>query len=93
MKLASRWLLAVIGLVTAVCTLLAIATGTGNAGGYAIFNIVVFLVLLVYFSPSFVAFQKDHSKSMKIFLVNLFLGWTILPWIVCVIWANSRDGE
>ena len=93
MKLASRWLLAVICAVTVVCTLLAIATGTGNAGGYAIFNMLAFLGFLIYFSPSFVAFQNDHAKARKIFLVNLFLGWAVLPWIACVVWANRRETD
>jgi hypothetical protein len=40
---------------------------------------VVFLLfsLFVYFLPSIVAFARNHVQAAPIFVLNLFLGWTL----------------
>ena len=40
-----------------------------------------------YFLPSIVSFVRSGNKTPTIFLVNLFLGWTIAGWIVAAISA------
>ena len=35
-------------------------------------------IFTVYFLPSFIAFSRVHNDRFAIFLINLFLGWTIL---------------
>lgn len=92
MKLHSRWLFAGIVVITAICTVLAILSSTGNAGGHVVFTLLVFVVLHIYFIPSFVALEKSHSCAGRIFLINLLLGWAVLPWVACAIWA-SRVGK
>lgn len=42
---------------------------------------------LLYFLPSIVGHGKRNFGA--IFLVNLFLGWTIVGWIVALVWACS----
>ncbi len=49
-----------------------------------LFNIIV---LLFYFFPSLLAWRLGCKSALKIFLLNLFLGWTLLGWIGAVIWA------
>lgn len=41
----------------------------------------------VYFLPSILA--KKESPQWAIFFVNLFLGWTLLGWLVALIWGLS----
>jgi hypothetical protein len=50
---------------------------------------VVFLLfsLFVYFLPSIVAFARNHVQAAPIFVINLFLGWTLIGWVGCLAWA------
>lgn len=45
------------------------------------------LSLVFYFVPLMIAFYRDHERYTTIFLLNLFLGWTIVVWVICLIWA------
>ena len=47
------------------------------------------LVALLYFFPTFVAALREHQKAGAILVLNLFLGWTILGWIVALVWAST----
>lgn len=44
---------------------------------------------LMYFLPTIIG--RDKSDAGLIFLVNLFLGWTVIGWIVAFIWACAAD--
>ena len=56
--------------------------------------IILFLIIFFfYFLPTIVANSKDHTKVNSIVIVNLFLGWTVIGWIVCLAWAFSEDGK
>src|SRR5262245_42631750 len=48
------------------------------------------LWLLVYFLPAIVGFYRKHHKAWAIFTLNLFLGWTVLGWILAMGWAVGR---
>ncbi|OOQ61129.1 superinfection immunity protein [Mucilaginibacter pedocola] len=51
--------------------------------------VVLLLTFPLYFLPSILGRKKHNSTS--IFLLNLFLGWTAVGWIVALIWALSND--
>jgi fluoride ion exporter CrcB/FEX len=53
----------------------------------ALIFIGVLAALLVYLIPSFVAVHREHENKTGILLVNFFAGWTIVGWIVCLIWS------
>lgn len=55
----------------------------------------LFLVVgfVIYFLPTFVASSRKHLNGTSIFLVNLFLGWTFLGWVVALVWASSANTE
>jgi hypothetical protein len=48
-----------------------------------------FVVAALYFIPSFVGHKKRAANSIA--LTNFFFGWTVVGWIVCLIWAASPD--
>src|SRR6185437_8273552 len=50
-----------------------------------------FLLLFPYFLPTIVAVLRRKASSLGIFLLNLFLGWTFIGWVVALIWALSAD--
>ncbi len=45
--------------------------------------LAAFLLLFVYLAPTYIAWRAKVPKT-RIFLVNFFLGWTIIGWIVAM---------
>ena len=43
------------------------------------------LLVVLYFLPSILGHDKRDGAG--IFLLNLFLGWTVIGWVVAMIWA------
>ncbi len=56
-------------------------------------SILLLVALLLYFLPVFVAEFRLHRNLVPIAIVNLFLGWTVVGWIVALAWAASADGK
>ena len=44
------------------------------------------LLLFVYFVPWFVALLRGANGHGGVLVLNLFLGWTILGWIIALAW-------
>lgn len=43
--------------------------------------------IVIYFLPSFIARAMNHRNFTALFVLNLFLGWTILGWVGALVWA------
>jgi hypothetical protein len=57
-----------------------------------VFRLIIFVVFLFpYFLPTIIAFSRKKDNAGGIFLLNFFLGWTLIGWIVCLIWALSEN--
>lgn len=41
----------------------------------------------IYFIPTLAANYLDHRNTSAIFILNLFLGWTLLGWVGALVWA------
>jgi hypothetical protein len=48
---------------------------------------VLLLTAVFYFLPAVIAKQRDANNFGVIFGINLLFGWTVLGWIVALIWA------
>jgi uncharacterized membrane protein YqaE (UPF0057 family) len=46
---------------------------------------------LAYFLPSIVAHHKRHFGA--IFILNLLTGWTIVGWIIAMVWALTDEPQ
>jgi hypothetical protein len=46
---------------------------------------------LVYFLPTLVALVRHKRNTVSILLLNLFLGWTLIGWIIALVWASTVD--
>lgn len=44
---------------------------------------------LFYFPPTIVAWVRKHPNRVSIFLLNLLLGWTVIGWVVALIWSAA----
>ena len=49
------------------------------------------IVLLLYFLPSIVAIRRQMRSALGVMVVNFFLGWTLIGWVVALAWAVSGD--
>ncbi|WP_306015671.1 superinfection immunity protein [Oceanicaulis sp. MMSF_3324] len=48
---------------------------------------VMVLLALLHFLPTVIALLRGHHNSFAIFLTNLLLGWTVIGWIIALIWS------
>lgn len=46
---------------------------------------------VTYFLPTIVALVRSKRDTLAIFLLNFFLGWTLIGWFVALIWAAKHD--
>lgn len=57
--------------------------------------IIILFVLAVlcipYFVPAIIAYARRKANRGTILLVNVFLGWTLVGWIVALVLAVKND--
>ena len=46
---------------------------------------------VMYFLPSIVALARSKRDLLGIFLLNLFRGWSVIGWVVALVWAVKAD--
>jgi len=46
---------------------------------------------IFYFLPSIIALARSKRNTLSIFLLNCFLGWTLVGWVVALVWAAKAD--
>ena len=51
------------------------------------------LLIGLYFLPSLVAHNRGHKNLAPIMLVNMLLGWSVIMWFVCLVWAMTCNTE
>lgn len=59
-----------------------------------VFLIVVLAVVgSLYFLPAIVAALNSKKNVGAIFVLNFFLGWTLVGWVVCLVWSFMVEEE
>jgi hypothetical protein len=56
-----------------------------------LFAVLLTLLSLFYFLPFAIAFNKKRANSGAIFALNLFLGWSLIGWVVALVWAMKDE--
>jgi hypothetical protein len=46
---------------------------------------------LAYFLPTIIAVVRERHDKFSIFLLNFFLGWSLIGWVIALIWACKSD--
>ena len=46
-------------------------------------------LMIVYLFPLVLALFRRHPKMPAIGIINIFLGWTLIGWVICLAWAVS----
>lgn len=47
--------------------------------------------LLLYFLPTIAALARSKRDTLSIFLLNFFLGWSVIGWVVALVWALKQE--
>jgi hypothetical protein len=65
--------------------------GSGTNGAAMVATALFFVAApTLYFLPSIEAKINNNPNFMSVFMVNLFLGWTIVGWVVALAWAHKK---
>jgi hypothetical protein len=48
---------------------------------------------LLYFIPAVVAVRRHHRQRLAITVLNVLLGWTLIGWVVALVWACTADTQ
>lgn len=46
---------------------------------------------VLYFLPAIIAFARSKRDAVSILVLNLFLGWTMIGWVIALVWALKED--
>ena len=52
-------------------------------------GLVAIAGIALYFLPTLIALKRRHGSTPAIFLVNVLVGWTLIVWVIALIWAAS----
>jgi tryptophan-rich sensory protein len=48
------------------------------------------IVIAIYMLPGIIAAQRKHQSRVAIGFLTFFLGWTVIGWIVALVWAVTK---
>lgn len=49
--------------------------------------------LFIYLVPSIVAHRRNHRNFAALAAANVLLGWTLIGWALCLVWALMASEE
>ena len=53
--------------------------------------LLISVLSLFYFLPFAIAFYKKRINTGAIFALNLFLGWSLIGWVIALVWALKAE--
>jgi ABC-type sugar transport system permease subunit len=56
-----------------------------------VFALLITILSLFYFLPFAIAFYKKRINTGAIFALNLFLGWSLIGWVIALVWALKAE--
>ena len=53
-------------------------------------GLIIIVIFGLYLLPVLISFLRRNKNWLAIFLLNLFLGWTGIGWVVALVWSVIR---
>lgn len=50
-----------------------------------------FTLAIMYFIPTIIAAVRRRTNTGSIAALNIFLGWSVIGWVVALVWALATD--
>ncbi|HVM48404.1 MAG TPA: superinfection immunity protein [Candidatus Acidoferrum sp.] len=54
-------------------------------------ELLFLIAFILYFVPAAIAVLRGKQNALAIIVLNLFLGWTFLGWVIALVWSVARD--
>jgi hypothetical protein len=51
------------------------------------------MLVVMYWLPTIIAIVRQAHSALGVFLLNLFLGWTGIFWILALVWSLAADNR
>jgi hypothetical protein len=65
-----------------------IAASAGSDPGGTIVGLAIWaLIFAAYWTPAIIAVVRRVPAAAQVVIVNLFLGWTVIGWVVALVMA------
>ena len=55
-------------------------------------HFILFLILM-YWLPTIIAIARQAPSALGIAVFNFFLGWTVIGWIMALVWALAAGPQ
>lgn len=70
------------------------SAAAGTSTGSTIISVIIFLIAVgLYFLPTIIAAARRLPDVIQVALLNFFLGWSVIGWIIALIWAAKPMPE
>lgn len=51
------------------------------------------VLIFIYFIPAINAYGNKKRNSSSVLVINIFLGWTLIGWVVALAMSTGKDRE
>lgn len=68
-----------------VCSVIGILISQSLYG--LIIGAIIGVLIFGHFIPYYIASARNHPNKYPILAINFFLGWSIVGWVVALVWA------
>lgn len=52
--------------------------------------LILAAIVFLYFLPSYAAYKRKSKNADAICILNTLLGWTLIGWVVSLVWAFAN---
>ena len=80
-------------LLTEVGILSLMLSGKEGVANNIVTCAILAILSAIYMLPTIFAHANGKRNRAAIFVLNLFLGWIILGWVVALVWSVIKDSE
>jgi hypothetical protein len=60
-----------------------------DVGGGVLVFLFLAVIVAIWTVPMFIAAKRSHPQAVPIIMIDLFLGFTLIGWIVAFAWSLS----
>jgi len=51
----------------------------------------ILFLFAMYWLPTLIALVRQTPSALRIAMLNFFLGWTVIGWIMALVWALATS--
>jgi hypothetical protein len=65
-------------------------------GGCLVFLLILaggLVSFVIYFLPTIISLLSKKTNTAAIVVLNIFLGWTLIGWVVALVWSTMKDDK